>query len=87
MNFPDTELIRLLYTFINTPSVGGVVVSILGGGIVTAVALTLRWIVKGGEVDEPEVYAYPTTALHAHEPDEADTGFQRTRRGPRRTIG
>ena len=67
MNFPETELIRILYAFLNTPSIGGIVVSILGGGIMVAVGLTLRWIIMGGHADEPEVYAYPTSALHAHE--------------------
>ena len=67
MNFPETDLIRFLYAFINTPSIGGVVVAIMGGGIMMAVGLTLRWITKGGHVDEQEVYAYPTSAFHAHE--------------------
>ncbi len=67
MNFPDTALISFLYSLINTPTVGGIVVTILGGGIVLAVGLTLNWIVRGGHVDEAEVYAYPTPALHAHE--------------------
>jgi hypothetical protein len=67
MNFPDTALIRILYAFINTPSVGGIVVGLLGSGIVASVGLTLRWIARGGQADEPEIYAYPTTALHSHE--------------------
>ena len=73
MNFPDIELFRIMYAFLNTPSIGGIVVSILGGGITVAVGLTLRWIIMGGRADEPEVYAYPTTALHAHE-NEAEHG-------------
>jgi hypothetical protein len=68
MNFPETALFDFLYTLINTPSIGGIVVALLGGGIVLSVGLTLRWIVRGGQADEPEVYAYPTPALHhAHE--------------------
>lgn len=71
MNFPDTSLISFLYALINTPTVGGIVVSILGGGIVLSVGLTLNWIARGGHVDEAEVYAYPTSALHhAHEHEE-----------------
>jgi hypothetical protein len=70
MNFPETELIRLLYLLINTPTVGGVVVSILGGSIIVVVGLTLRWIIKGGQADELEIYAYPTPALHSHGEDE-----------------
>jgi hypothetical protein len=67
MNFPDTTLVEFLYALINTPSIGGIAVGLLGGGIVLSVALTLRWIVQGGQADELEVYAYPTTALHVHE--------------------
>ena len=67
MNFPDTALFSLLYALINTPGVGGIVVALLGGGVVLSIGLTLRWIVQGGKVDELEVYAYPTPALHAHD--------------------
>lgn len=69
MNFPDTAFISFLYRLINTPTIGGIVVSALGGGIALAVGLTLNWIVRGGHVEEVEVYAYPTPALHAHEHD------------------
>lgn len=70
MNFPDTEIISLLYALINTPTVGGVVVGVLATGIMLSVGITLRWIAQGGQVDEPEVYAYPTPALHSHHEDE-----------------
>lgn len=64
MNFPDTPLFSLLYALINTPGFGGIVVSILGSGVVLSAGLALRWIVQGGIADEPETYAYPTSALH-----------------------
>ena len=64
MNFPDSALISFLYALINTPALGGIVVVLLGGGIVLSVGLTLRWIALGSRVDEPEIYAYPTSALH-----------------------
>jgi hypothetical protein len=64
MNFPDSQLITFLYTLINTPGFGGIVVALLGGGIVLSVGLTLRWIIQGGKADESEIYAYPTSALH-----------------------
>lgn len=67
MNFPENALLTFLYALINTPSVGGVVVALLGVGVVLSVGLTLNWIVRGGQVDEPEAYAYPTPALHAHD--------------------
>ena len=67
MNFPDTTLTEFLYWLINTPTVGGIAVAIVGGGSVLAYGLTLRWIVRGGEADERETYAYPTPALHGHE--------------------
>jgi hypothetical protein len=70
MNFPETALISFLYAVINTPAVGGIVVGLLAGGIALSVGFTLRWIVLGGQADEPEVYAYPTPALHTHHEDE-----------------
>jgi hypothetical protein len=70
MNFPETALISFLYAVINTPAVGGIVVGILTGGIVLTVGITLRWIILGGQTDELEVYAYPTSALHSHGNEE-----------------
>jgi hypothetical protein len=49
---------------INTPGVGSLIVFFLATGILIAVAMMLRWIVRGAEADEPEEYAYPTPALH-----------------------
>lgn len=68
MNFPDTLLINFLYWLINTPGIGGIAVGLLAISITTAVALVLRWISQGANVeDEPETYAYPTPALHHHD--------------------
>jgi hypothetical protein len=64
MNFPESSFFDLLYTLINTPGIGSIVAVLLAAGILIAVALTLRWIVRGAEVDEGEEYAYPTPALH-----------------------
>ena len=67
MNFPETPLTELLYTFINTPGIGGIIVGILALIIGVSIFLTLRWVARGNAVEETEAYAYPTTALHHHE--------------------
>jgi len=67
MNFPDTALTRLLYAFINTPGIGGIMVGLLALVIVIAIFFTLRWIFQDAETEETDSYAYPTTALHRHE--------------------
>jgi hypothetical protein len=67
MNFPDNLLFAFLYWLINTPGLGGIIVGMLGVGMMLSVGLTLRWIVQGGELKEPEEYAYPTPALHSDE--------------------
>ncbi len=67
---PDSLLFELLFWMINTPGMGGVFASLLGGGILLAIGVTLRWISKGGQESEVEEYAYPTPALHAHESKE-----------------
>ncbi len=72
MNFPDTAFISFLYALINTPTIGGIVVGVLAGGIVLSVGATLRWIFQGGYADEEEVYAYPTPALHHHQEVEEE---------------
>lgn len=66
MNFPDTSFFRFLYWLINSPGLGGIAVSLLGLGVVSSIGLTLRWIAKGSQIDEPEEYAYPTPVLHDH---------------------
>ncbi|MBW8011890.1 MAG: hypothetical protein FVQ83_11735 [Chloroflexi bacterium] len=70
LDYPDNPLIEFLYWLINTPGLGGIMASVVGGGILLAVGATLRWISKGGQALEPEEFAYPTPALHSHE----DTG-------------
>jgi hypothetical protein len=67
MNFPDEPTFRFLYWLINTAGLGSLVVTLAGGGLVTAVALTLNWIRRGAYADEVEVYAHPTPSLIHHE--------------------
>ena len=71
MNFPDNAFFVFLYWLINTPGLGGIIISMLGAGIVLTVGITLRWIAQAGSLEsEPEEYAYPTTAFHSHEPEK-----------------
>ncbi len=67
MNFPESPLLEFLYWLIDTPAIGGLTVGLVAGGSILAYGLTLRWVVRGREADEPEIYAYPTPALHEHE--------------------
>jgi hypothetical protein len=65
MNFPlEYAILRFFYWLVNTPGLGGVAVSLVGGGSLLGYALTLRWIRKAAAVPEAECYAYPTPALH-----------------------
>ena len=65
MNFPmDSPVFQFFYWLVNTAGLGGIAVSLVGGGSVLAYFLTLRWIRRGGEADDAETYAYPTPALH-----------------------
>jgi len=68
MNFPlDNPFFQFAYWLVNTPSVGGLVVGMVGGLSITAYALTIRWILAG-DPEATDVYAYPTPALHAETP-------------------
>jgi hypothetical protein len=68
MNFPmDFPLFRFLYWLINTPGNGGIAVLLVGGGSLTAYFLALRWITRGAQADEAEVYAFPTSSLLGHD--------------------
>ncbi|MEK7809362.1 MAG: hypothetical protein AAB571_09840, partial [Chloroflexota bacterium] len=68
MNFPmEYPIFQFFYWIINTPSLGGIIASLVGGGSVLAYFLTLRWIAEGGRVGDSETYSYPTPALHHHE--------------------
>ena len=70
MNFPlEYTLFSFFYWLVNTAGVGGVLVGLLGGGSLLAYFLTLRWISRGANVEEKEVYAYPTPALLGHTED------------------
>jgi len=66
MNFPNTQFFQFLYWLINTPGIGGVMVGLLTVSIFTLIGLTLHWIARGAQTDEPETFAYPTPALHRH---------------------
>jgi hypothetical protein len=67
MNFPESPFLDWLYTLINTPGIGSIIVVLLATFILISVVLMLRWIKRGAEADEPEEYAYPTPALHHRE--------------------
>ena len=67
MNFPDIPLLQWLYALIDTPGLGGIIVGLLALVIIISIFLTLRWVAQGADVEETEIYAYPTTALHHHE--------------------
>jgi hypothetical protein len=68
MNFPmEYPIFQIFYWIVNTPSLGGIIASLVGGGSVLAYLLTLRWIAEGGRGANEETYAYPTPALHHHE--------------------
>ena len=66
MNFPDTPLFRVIYWIINTAGIGGVIVFLVAGGLLTAFAITLYWIARGAQVDELETYTFPTPTLLGH---------------------
>lgn len=68
MNFPmEYPVFRFLYWLINTAGLGGIIAIVLGAGSAISYLLTLRWIKRGAEANEPETYAYPTPALLGHE--------------------
>jgi hypothetical protein len=62
----NNPLFQFLYWFLNTPTIGGFMVAMLGGGMLTVFYLVLRWISNGGKVPDKVVYTYPTEALHHH---------------------
>ena len=64
MNFPESSFFDWLYILIDTPGVGSIIAVLVAVIILIAVTVTLRWIVRGADADEPEEYAYPTPALH-----------------------
>jgi hypothetical protein len=63
MNFPETPFFEWLYWLINTPGLGGIIVTLLALLILVMVFFTLRWIALGADADEKSEYAYPTPAL------------------------
>jgi hypothetical protein len=65
MNFPlEYPIFRFFYWLVNTPGLGGIAVSMVGGGSLLAYGLILRWIRQGADAKEVETYVYPTPALH-----------------------
>lgn len=61
MNFPmDNPLFQFAYWVVNTPMVGGIVVSGIGVAAIVVYALTLRWILSGPADPREEVSAYPS---------------------------
>lgn len=68
MNFPmEYPIFRFLYWLINTPGLGGLLALALGVGSTLSALVTLRWIRRGAEVNEPETYTYPTPTLLGHD--------------------
>lgn len=50
MNFPmEYPLFQFFYWLVNTPGLGGIVVTIVGAGSILVWGLAIRWIVAGGE--------------------------------------
>ena len=70
MNFPDEPLFHFIYWIINTPSIGGLVVVLVSGMLLTSAIFTLYWVMRGAQADELDVYVYPTETLLEH--DEAE---------------
>jgi hypothetical protein len=70
MNFPDEPFFRFLHWLIDTPSLGGLIVLTITSAVFIIVAFTLYWIVLGAQVDETEIYAYPTPTLLGHKDTE-----------------
>lgn len=67
MNFPlENPIFGLFYWLVNTAGLGGLAVGFVVLIAVSAFGSALRWIARGALVDEPETYAYPTTAFHEH---------------------
>jgi hypothetical protein len=79
MNFPmENPIFQFLYWLVNTPGNGGIAVGLLAFFVIGSVALALRWVATGANVDERETYAYPTPALHhAPEPSRPRHGVRR----------
>lgn len=67
MRFPENAFLDFIYWFINTPGLGGIIVGLLGLSIFAMATFTLRWIIKGGDVEEEDEYVYPTSSLIGHD--------------------
>jgi hypothetical protein len=66
MNFPlENPAFSFFYWLVNTPGIGGLVVTLFVGLSIAIYSLTIRWIQRGADANEDETYSYPTPALHA----------------------
>ena len=73
MNFPmELPVFRFIYWLLNTPGIGGLVVVLFIGGLVTTYLMVLRWVVMGARADESDQYPYPTSTLIGHGHVEED---------------
>ena len=66
MSFPDEPLFHYIHWLIDTPSLGGIVVVTLSGLAVALFVAAIFWVVLGAQVNEDEVYTYPTPTLLGH---------------------
>jgi hypothetical protein len=67
MNWPmDYPIFHFFYWLVNTPTVGGIFVTMMAGSLLLTFGSVLRWIAKGAQAKESETFTYPTSALHEH---------------------
>lgn len=60
MNFPlQYPLFQFFYWLVNTPSVGGVIVILVGGACTTGAFLLLRWISLAAKSEASEAFSFP----------------------------
>jgi hypothetical protein len=72
MNFPmDEPFFQAAYWLMNTPGLGGIVVTSIVFIFLLSAGLTLRWIALGARAKESTTYSYPTPALHHHSQEGA----------------
>ena len=68
MNFPmEKPIFQFLFWLMNTPGLGGIVVSLVVGGALAIYARGLFFIAAGAKANEADTYVYPTPTLHRHE--------------------
>jgi hypothetical protein len=70
MDFPiENPVFRFLYWLLNTPGLGALAVAMLSGGLLTTFGLSLRWIVRGSQAAERDIFTFPTSGFHTHAED------------------